>query len=73
LRRQNDAYLKLGDPIAFEHADDVAWEMEQGSICGLGMGAAKPLESARLHFPDHFKTKQLSLHRAINEVVKVES
>jgi len=57
LRRQNDAYLKLGDPIAFEHADDVAWEMEQGSICGLGMVAAKPLESARLHFPDHFKTK----------------
>ncbi len=57
LRRQNDAYLKLGDPIAFEHADDVAWEMEEGSICGLGMVAAKPLESARKHFPDHFKTK----------------
>ncbi len=57
LRRQNDAYLKLGDPIAFEHADDVAWEMEEGSICGLGMVAAKPLDSARKHFPDHFKTK----------------
>ena len=57
LRRQNDAYLKLGDPVAFEHADDVAWEMEEGSICGLGMVAAKPLESARKHFPDHFKTK----------------
>jgi len=57
LRRQNDVYLKLGDPIAFEHADDVAWEMEEGSICGLGMVAAKPLESARKHFPDHFKTK----------------
>ena len=57
LRRQNDAYLRLGDPIAFEHADDVAWEMEEGSICGLGMVAAKPLESALKHFPNHFKTK----------------
>ena len=28
-------------------ADDVGWEMEEGSICGLGMVAAKPLESAR--------------------------
>lgn len=57
LRRQNDVYLQSGDPVAFEHADDVAWEMEEGSICGLGMVAAKPLESARKHFPDHFKTK----------------
>lgn len=57
LRRQNDQYLQSGDPIAFRHADDVAWEMEEGSICGLGMVAAKPLESARKHFPDHFGVK----------------
>jgi len=56
LRRQNDTYIQLGDPIAYQHVDDVAWEMEEGSICGLGMVAAKPLESARKHFPDHFKT-----------------
>ena len=33
-------------------AEDVGWEMEQGSICGLGMVAAKPLETARQHFPE---------------------
>lgn len=57
LRRQNDHYLQSGDPAVFEHAQDVAWEMEEGSICGLGMVAAKPLESARKHFPDHFDVK----------------
>lgn len=57
LRRQNEQYNQLGDPAVFEHADDVAWEMEEGSICGLGMVAAKPLQSARKHFPDHFGVK----------------
>jgi NADH:ubiquinone oxidoreductase subunit F (NADH-binding) len=33
---------------------DVAWEMEEGSICGLGMVAAWPLKTARQHFPDEF-------------------
>lgn len=57
LRRQNQHYLRSGDPVVFEHADDVAWEMAEGSICGLGMVAAKPLESARKHFPNHFDVK----------------
>ena len=57
MRRQNEKYIQLGDPATFEHTEDVAWEMEEGSICGLGMIAAKPLTSAREHFPDHFKTR----------------
>ena len=35
-------------------SDEVSWEMEEGSICGLGMVAFKPLESARQHFPEAF-------------------
>ena len=57
LNRQVDKYLQSGDPVAFTHADDVGWEMEEGSICGLGMVAAKPLESARQYFPEAFKVR----------------
>ena len=35
-------------PLLWPDADDVAWEMEEGSICGLGMSAANPLASARV-------------------------
>ncbi len=55
LRRQVDKYLQLGDATSLDHADDVAWEMEAGSICGLGMVAAKPLESAKQYFPKKFE------------------
>ena len=54
LHRQTEKFVQLGDSKAFEHADDVGWEMEEGSICGLGMVAAKPLESARKYFPEAF-------------------
>lgn len=37
-----------------EHVDDVAWQMGEGSICGLGQIAALPLTSARKHFPNDF-------------------
>ena len=43
---------------ALKHADDVGWEMEEGSICGLGMVAAKPLESARQYFPEAFAERE---------------
>ncbi|MBL4635813.1 MAG: SLBB domain-containing protein, partial [Kofleriaceae bacterium] len=33
---------------------EVAWEMNEGSICGLGQAAPLPLTSALRHFPDHF-------------------
>jgi NADH:ubiquinone oxidoreductase subunit F (NADH-binding) len=57
LHRQVTKYLETGDPDALKHADDVAWEMEEGSICGLGMVAAKPLELAMQHWPDHFEKR----------------
>jgi NADH:ubiquinone oxidoreductase subunit F (NADH-binding) len=57
IRRQVDQFVQLGDPASLELTGDVGWEMEEGSICGLGMVAAKPLESARKHFPDAFKTR----------------
>ena len=46
-----------GDIAALRHAEDVGWEMDEGSICGLGMVAAKPLESAREHFPEAFRDR----------------
>lgn len=47
-------YLETRDPNALEHIEDLAWEMEEGSICGLGMVAALPLTSAIKHFPAAF-------------------
>jgi len=38
-----------------EHAADVAWQMNEGSICGLGQAAPLPLTSALKHFPEDFK------------------
>ena len=54
LHRRVGEYLKGGNPSNLNHAEAVGWEMEEGSICGLGMVAAKPLEMARKHFPDSF-------------------
>jgi len=58
LRRQVERYLASGDTGALTHAADVGWEMDEGSICGLGMVAAKPLESARLYFPEAFGVRE---------------
>jgi NADH:ubiquinone oxidoreductase subunit F (NADH-binding) len=33
---------------------EVAWEMNEGSICGLGQAAALPLMTALRHFPEEF-------------------
>lgn len=57
LNRQVNKFIQLGDDKALAMADDVGWEMEEGSICGLGMVAAKPLESAKKHFPQAFVSK----------------
>lgn len=43
---QNSDELKM--------VDDIHWEMEQGSICGLGMVASLPLKSAMQYFPEDF-------------------
>ena len=57
LRRQVDNYLQTGNDAALALADDVSWEMEEGSICGLGMVAFKPLETAKEHFPEAFEKR----------------
>ncbi|MDF1565867.1 MAG: NADH-ubiquinone oxidoreductase-F iron-sulfur binding region domain-containing protein [Deltaproteobacteria bacterium] len=44
-----------GEAAALAHAGDVAWEMAEGSICGLGMSAASPLTSLQRHFPELFE------------------
>jgi len=54
VRQTIERYLEHGDPGLLDRIDDVAWEMEEGSICGLGMVAAEPLQSARRHFPAAF-------------------
>lgn len=36
------------------HTDDVAWQMREGSICGLGQIASLPLTSAQKFFPEEF-------------------
>ena len=57
LRRQVHQYLKTGDTKHLKMTGDVSWEMEEGSICGLGMVAFKPLETARQHFPEAFQDR----------------
>ncbi len=55
LQRQAvQRYIEGGDPAALSHAGDVAWEMEEGSICGLGQVASWPLTTAMKHFPEAF-------------------
>ena len=41
-----------GDALA--HIADAAWQMNEGSICGLGQAAPLPLTSALKHFPEEF-------------------
>ena len=54
VRQALDRYLQSGNPDNLEHIEELAWEMTEGSICGLGMVAAVPAVTARRHFSDHF-------------------
>lgn len=54
LHQAVQRYLSGGDPGALTDAADVAWEMTEGSICGLGQIAALPLTSAQKYFGDRF-------------------
>jgi NADH:ubiquinone oxidoreductase subunit F (NADH-binding) len=58
LRQAVDRYLAEGDPSALSYIDDVAFELVEGSICGLGITAPLPLTSARAHFPEAFGARQ---------------
>jgi len=53
--QRTKGFLASGDADELDTVEDVAWEMEEGSICGLGMQAAKPLTSAMEHFPAAFR------------------
>ena len=44
-----------GDADHLAHVADAAWQMNEGSICGLGQAAPLPLTSALQHFPEDFK------------------
>jgi NADH:ubiquinone oxidoreductase subunit F (NADH-binding) len=55
VRLAIQSFMKEGDPSALAHIIDVGWEMEEGSICGLGMTAPLPLTSAMKYFPQAFK------------------
>lgn len=57
LHNQLTKYLETGDPSKLQHANDVGWEMEEGSICGLGMVAHKPLVDAMKYWPEAFQTR----------------
>ncbi len=53
-RQAIDGFLDSRDPSVLEHVDELHWEMDAGSICGLGMVASLPLQSAIKHFPEDF-------------------
>ena len=40
---------------ALAQVADLAWEMNEGSICGLGQAAALPLTTTLQHFPEVFR------------------
>ena len=61
LRESMDRFLTgVGGPDALARVADTAWQMNEGSICGLGQAAALPLTSALEHFPDDFSARRTS-------------
>ena len=43
-----------GSVKSLAHVADAAWQMNEGSICGLGQAAPLPLTSAMKYFPEEF-------------------
>ena len=54
VNRAIEQFQDSKNTTALAHMEDVIWEMEEGSICGLGMVAGKPLENAMHYFPEDF-------------------
>ncbi len=58
LRRSVDRVIRGGSEQSvhpkeeLQHIAEAAWEMNEGSICGLGQAAALPLTSVIRHFPE---------------------
>jgi NADH:ubiquinone oxidoreductase subunit F (NADH-binding) len=53
-RQAVDAWVTDKDRTRLALVDEIAWEMHEGSICGLGMVASLPLQSAMKYFPEDF-------------------
>jgi len=54
-RASLERFMDQEDDSALSNAEDIAWEMVEGSICGLGQTASLPLTSAMKHFPEDFR------------------
>jgi len=53
LRQALERY-RAGEPGALANIREVAWGMQEASICGLGQAASLPLLSAVKYFPEEF-------------------
>ena len=53
LREHADAFIARTGDLSL--VGDIAWEMVEGSICGLGHAAHAPLTSAMRYFPAEFR------------------
>ena len=59
LRETMDRHLngdKQANSQALSRVAETAWQMNEGSICGLGMAAPLPLTSAIKYFPEEFES-----------------
>ncbi len=54
LREALDRHVADPRPAALAQVADVSWEMNEGSICGLGQAACLPLTTAMKWFPEEF-------------------
>ena len=57
LRESFDAQLRLSEKAstALAQVAETAWEMNEGSICGLGQAAPLPLTTVLRYFPEEFE------------------
>lgn len=58
MQRQAIQSHLAGATESLTHVEAVHWEMDAGSICGLGMVASLPLKSAMEHFPQDFQQRE---------------
>jgi NADH:ubiquinone oxidoreductase subunit F (NADH-binding) len=58
VRMALERYLDEGDPGLLKHIPEIAWELQEGSICGLGHAAALPVETLARHFPNSLREQR---------------
>ncbi|KIG17853.1 NAD-reducing hydrogenase subunit HoxF [Enhygromyxa salina] len=54
-RQAVDRWIDGKNRTGLAQVEEVAWEMNEGSICGLGMVASLPLQSAMKYFSEDFQ------------------